>query len=187
MSPTVKLDPALKNVVFLDVETQFLADEVGGWDKKELMKVSVAVTYNTREKQYRQYTEATVPRLLDELFAADLVVGFNTLGFDYAVLQPYGLRPLAGLPSLDLLAEIKKTLGFRLKLDSLAQATLKAEKSADGLQAVAWFREGKLEQLLSYCQKDVEITHRLWAFGREFGYLLFEDRDKGLLRVSADW
>jgi DEAD/DEAH box helicase domain-containing protein len=175
------------NLVFLDIETQFLADEVGGWGNKAAMKVSVAVTYSSAEKKFRQYTETQVPQLIEQLKGASKVVGFNLKNFDYGVLQAYTSLNLMALPTLDMLEEVTRALGHRLKLETLATATLNAAKGADGFQAVAWWREGKLAELLKYCQKDVEITRDLWEFGKRYGYLLYEDRGKGLLRVPVAW
>jgi DEAD/DEAH box helicase domain-containing protein len=182
-----KTQAASEDVVFFDLETQFLADEVGGWGQKAAMKISVAVTYSSREGRFRQYTEGQIPELLRQLHAADLVVGFNVINFDYAVLQAYTPLDLSKLRTLDMLVEVTRSLGHRLKLDTLAQATLNAEKSADGIQAVKWWREGNLGDLLAYCQKDVEITRDLWEFGRKHGYLLYEDKFAGLLKAPVSW
>ena len=190
-APTAKesppLDPSVADIVSFDLETQFLAAEVGGWDNKAAMKVSVAVTYSSREKKYRQYTEGQVHALIAQLKAADLVVGFNVISFDYEVLKAYSSEDFSKIPTLDMLVEVTRALGHRLKLDTLAAATLKAGKSADGLMAVQWWREGNLGELLSYCQKDVEITRDLWEFGRKYGYLLYEDKNKALMRVPVSW
>ena len=177
-----------QDIVVFDLETQFLADEVGGWDNTAAMKVSVAVLWSVKEQAFRQYTEGQVPALIARLKQADLVVGFNHVKFDYGVLAGYpGGEGLAGQTrNLDLLLEVTKTLGRRLKLDSLAQSTLKAAKSADGLQAVAWWREGRLDALLAYCQQDVAVTRDLWEFGKKYGYLLYEDKT-GLMRLPAAW
>ena len=171
-------------MVVVDVETQHLAEEVGGWGNRAAMKVSVAVTWSSREASFRHYTEAGLPELVDELFAADLVVGFNTKYFDYAVLQPYTSRDLRRLPSLDLMEEIHRELGFRLSLADLAEATLNARKSADGSEAVKMFRAGKTAELMDYCQHDVALTRDLWQFARENGHLLYE-RHGRLERVAV--
>ncbi len=170
--------------VVLDVETQHLAEEVGGWGNLAALKVSVAVTWSSREATFRHYSEAGLPQLVDELFAADLVVGFNTKRFDYAVLQPYTGHDLSRLPSLDLLEEVHRALGFRVKLTDLAKATLNARKSADGLEAVRLFRAGKIAELTEYCQQDVALTRDLWHFARENGHLLYESHGK-LKRVTV--
>ncbi len=171
--PEPVIRPELAAVV-LDIETQHLADEVGGWGNVAAMKVSVAVTWSSRTASFQRYTEASVPRLIDELFAADLVIGFNTKGFDYTVLQPYSSRDLRQLPSLDLLEQIHRALGFRVSLADVAAATLNARKSADGLEAVKMFRADKIDELMDYCEQDVALTRDLWQFARENGHLLYE-------------
>ncbi len=182
-----RLDPDTHDIVTWDLETQFLADEVGGWDNKAAMKVSVAVLWSSRDKEFRHYTEGQVPQLIARLKQADLVVGFNNKNFDNAVMAAYpGGAHLAALPTLDLLEEVSRNLGRRLKLDSLAQATLGTPKSADGLMAVKWWREGRLKELLDYCQMDVALTRDLWEFGRKYGYLLYEEK-RGLMRLPVDW
>ncbi|MCI0476423.1 MAG: hypothetical protein L0Y55_09265, partial [Anaerolineales bacterium] len=72
-------------------------------------------------------------------------------------------------------------------LDALAGATLGASKSADGLLAIQWFREGKIDQLIAYCRDDVAITKQLFEFGRDNGYVLYPDRSRRKQRVSVAW
>jgi DEAD/DEAH box helicase domain-containing protein len=103
------------------------------------------------------------------------------------VLSAYGGEDLGKIPTFDILEDVAKRLGFRLSLDHLAEQTLGERKSADGLQAVAWFREGRMEELAAYCQKDVEITRRLFEFGCENGYLLYQTRDGQKVRLPVDW
>src|SRR6266513_1641464 len=140
----------LKNIVYFDLETQKSADEVGGWDKINLMRLSVAVTYNTALGAYKIYGEKQVDELLTELQRADLVVGFNNLRFDYEVLHAYTTFDLRQLPTLDMLAELQKRLEHRLSLDVIAAATLGLEKTSEGMQAIQWFKEGKLLEIAEY-------------------------------------
>ena len=172
------------DVVVFDLETQFLAAEVGGWDRADAMRVSVAVLWSSREGRFRQYVEAQVPELIRRLEEAELVVGFNHLRFDYAVLSGYpGGAGLEGRTrNLDLLDCVQRALGRRLRLDSLAQATLGRSKTAEGTMAVEWWRQGRLAELLEYCQNDVAVTRDLWEFGRRYGYLLYEEK-RGLMRL----
>ena len=176
-----------RRIYFFDLETQKLADEVGGWDNKRQMLVSVGVLYDYESGEYRSFTEARVPELLEELGKADLVVGFNIKSFDWEVLRRYSDMDFGAIPTLDILEDIHKTLGHRVSLDKLAKATLQEGKSADGLQAVKWFREGRMDLLTEYCRHDVEVTCRLFEFGRKNGYLLFEGRDRDMRRVSVRW
>ncbi|HXT40014.1 MAG TPA: ribonuclease H-like domain-containing protein, partial [Candidatus Angelobacter sp.] len=134
----------MKNIVYFDLETQKSADEVGGWDKINLMKMSVGVTYNTGRGDYRIYGEPQVNELIGELQRADLVVGFNNLRFDYEVLHGYTALDLRQIPTLDMLVELQKALQHRLSLDAIAAATLGVEKTSEGMQAIRWYKEGRL-------------------------------------------
>lgn len=174
-------------ILFFDIETQLGANEVGGWGNKHLMRVAVAVVYDSLEKKFFSYLEGETDNLVEKLKMADLVVGFNLLNFDYGVLQPYTTDDLKKLKTFDILDDVKNRLGFRLSLNHLANKTLKVEKSADGLQSLQWFKEGKIDLITEYCSKDVEITRDLFQYGLENEYLLYETRDGGLARIPLDW
>lgn len=177
----------MKNIVYFDLETQKSADEVGGWNNKHLMRMSVGVTYSSAEQEYRIFDEAHAQELIKTLFRADLVVGFNIVNFDYEVLHGYTALDPRQVPTLDLLTDIAQTLGHRLTLDSIAKATLGAEKTADGLEAIRWFREGKLLQIAEYCCYDVKITRLVHEFGIDNGQLFYTNRFGQKLSVKVDW
>jgi len=116
------------------------------------------------------------------------VVGFNIHHFDLEVLRPYISWDLKKLSTLDLMDDVKKSLGHRLYLDSLADATLGVRKSGDGMQALRWYKEGKIDEIKKYCLKDVEITKNLYDFGRKNGHVLFYSRDAGgKVAVPVNW
>jgi DEAD/DEAH box helicase domain-containing protein len=173
--------------VFFDIETQNTFDEVGG-HYPEKLKLSVAITYNSADGAFHRYTEENVLDLAAELQTTDLVVGYNLLGFDYPVLQQYCQDvELAALPTLDLMLELQKRLGYRLKLDSVATATLKIGKSADGLQAVRWWREGRIEEIFKYCEQDVDVTRQVYEYGKRYRYVQFYDRNYRIQKVPVAW
>ncbi|MDE6733965.1 MAG: hypothetical protein K2J64_00670, partial [Desulfovibrio sp.] len=89
--------------------------------------------------------------------------------------------------SLDLLLRIHERLGYRVSLGNLGEATLGEPKSADGLQALKWWKEGRLEDIAAYCRKDVELTRRLYLFGLENGYVLFSNKAGQKARVPVDF
>ncbi len=175
------------NDLFFDLETQKSIQDVGGRENLRLLRVSVAVTFSTATNAFKSYTEAEVPALIVDLKAADRVIGFNLLGFDYAVLKYYTAERLNDLRTLDLLDDIYNKLGFRIGLDALAAATLGARKSADGLAAIRWFREGKIDELIAYCRDDVAITKQLFEAGRDRGFVQFVDRDGQIKKVNVSW
>jgi DEAD/DEAH box helicase domain-containing protein len=175
------------NTIFFDVETQRTFDEVGGRHNIRKLGLSAAVTYSTATGAFRQYTEEIVADLIAELKAADLVVGFNVLRFDYEVLRAYTADDLDRIPTVDMLDHIYKRLGFRVALDNLAGASLGQAKSADGLQAVRWYREGRMAEILAYCQQDVEVTRQLYEYGRQFKHLKYRDRNWRVQMVAVNW
>ena len=89
--------------------------------------------------------------------------------------------------TFDMLQEVSRQLGYRLSLGHLAHKTLNTEKSADGLQSLQWFKEGRIEEVIAYCKKDVEITKNLFLFGLANGFLLFETRAGQRVRLPVDW
>ena len=177
----------MSNTVVVDVETKYLADEVGGWGNIHKMELAVAVTYSTAEDAFRHFTDEQAAELVTALQGADLVVGFNVLRFDYEVLQPYTDVPLQTLPTLDMLQTIYRALGFRVSLDAVASATLGAGKSADGIQAVQWFRRGQVDKVIAYCERDVEVTRDVYEFGKQHGFVRYLDRYRGVRQVPVSW
>ena len=173
--------------VFFDVETQNTFQEVGG-HYPERLRISVVVTYNTVDNAFHRYTEADVAQLVEELASADLVVGYNLYGFDYPVVQRYTNDVvLKDLPTVDMMLEIQKRIGFRIGLDAVATATLQIGKSADGLQAVRWWHEGKIEEIFKYCEKDVDVTKKVYDFGKQYRYIQYYDRQYRLKKVPISW
>ena len=117
----------------------------------------------------------------------DLVVGFNIIGFDYKVLSGLSDFDFSCLPTLDLLKKVHGKLGYRLSLDRLARETLGKKKSADGLQALKWWKEGKIRQIIDYCIQDVRVTRDLYLFGRDHGHLLFRNKAGHRVRLPVKW
>jgi hypothetical protein len=176
------------NIVYFDLETQRTANDAGGWDKKRDMGMSVGVTYSTASGEYQIYSEKRVNDLVQELLRADLVVGFNVINFDYEVLMGYTILDLPSqVPTLDLLVEVEKKLGHRLGLDAIATATLGIGKTGDGLDAIRWWREGRLREIAEYCCFDVKVTRLVHEFGRDNKHLLFTDRFQQKRRVDVGW
>jgi DEAD/DEAH box helicase domain-containing protein len=176
------------NIVVFDIETQNLFEDVGGRGNIAALKVSCAVSWSSVRNDFTVYWEKDVPALIAELKSADRVVGFNIKSFDYEVLRPYAPEErLQFLPTLDILADLFQALSFRVSLDSVARATLGETKSASGLQAVQWWREGKLDLLSEYCKVDVDVTRRVYDFGCENGHVFYFTRLGSKQAVKVNW
>jgi len=186
----------MEHILYFDLETKYSADEVGGWGNIEDMGMSVGVIWDNSDKQFHVYIEHQIQEMVDHFYRATQIVGFNHIGFDYRVVtgvyhsdahqrsQLY--TKLAGLNNFDMLFELKKLLGHRLKLESIARPTLGTGKSADGLQALKWYKEGKLDKIIEYCKVDVEVTRDVHRFALEHGKLLYDSK-LGIKTVNVEW
>jgi len=184
--PACRLPEGFRFAV-LDLETRLSAQEAGGWHRADLMGVSCVVVYDSGTDSFRDYLQEDVPRLVGELVEFDLVVGFNILRFDYSVLGGLSRFDFSSLPTLDILGDIHAALGYRISLDHLARETLGAAKSADGMQALAWWKEGRIADIIAYCRQDVAVTRDLFLHGLRHGHLLFRNKAGKAVRVPVDW
>jgi DEAD/DEAH box helicase domain-containing protein len=69
----------------------------------------------------------------------------------------------------------------------VAQETLGVTKTGDGLQALQWWREGCIREIIDYCKMDVMLTRDLFLFGRQNGYLIYSNRDQKRVRIPVNW
>lgn len=177
-----------KDIVYFDIETQRSANDVGGWNFKDRMGMSVGVTYSTGTGKYKMYAEDEANELINQLLNADLVVGYNHIYFDYAVLQGYyAFDILSQTNNLDLMVSIEKHCGVRPKLDSVSEASLGAGKTAEGLQAIKWWREGKMREIAEYCAYDVKVTRYVHEYGVENGFIKYKDKAGHEVKVDVPW
>lgn len=143
--------------------------------------LAVAVTWN-KDQGFRRWFEDDAPSLIAELESFTRIVTFNGNRFDLEVLRKYAPIDALRERSFDVLEELYRQLGHRVKLDQLAQETLGAAKSGDGLQAVAWWRAGEKDRVAAYCEQDVAILRDLVEHGRAKGYVIISSR-----RVMVKW
>jgi len=176
------------DIVYFDLETQRTANDAGGWDKKSAMGMTVGATYSTGTGKYAVYGESRVHDLVEQLQRADLVVGFNLINFDYEVLMGYTVIDLAhSVPTLDIMVDLEKKIGHRVGLDSVAQSTLGFGKTADGLDAIKWWRQGRKLDVARYCCFDVKVTRLVHEYGVAHDEVFFHDRLGRKQRVPVAW
>ncbi len=175
----------MQDKIVLDLETKKSFNEVEGRNLR-LLGVSVVGIYSYKDNQFKAFLEKDIKDLLPYFKQAELVIGFNIKKFDFPVLQPYLDFDLSRLKSLDIFEEVQNSLGFRLSLNSIAQATLEIGKSGTGLDALRYFREGKIDQLIQYCQQDVFVTRELYEYGKRNGHLVYR-RGMALETIPIGW
>lgn len=177
------------HTIVLDLETKRTFEEAGSRENFAGLGVSVVGVYSYRHNEYQAYWEADFPKLAAVLAEQPLVIGFNQRRFDMPVLQPYFKNfDLQRLPMVDILEDLTRALGHRVKLDSVAAATLGTHKSGHGLDAIRYWNTGQLDKLKQYCLDDVRITREVFEFGAKHGEVFFYDR-AGLkkLGVKVEW
>jgi DEAD/DEAH box helicase domain-containing protein len=163
----------MRYVVF-DLETQNFFSEVSGNDPSGL-DISVACFYDSGTDKYSAFSIDELSQAWPIVEHADVLVGYNSNHFDIPLLNKYYPGDLRTIKSIDLLECIKDSLGRRLRLDSVAQATVGAKKSADGIQAVRWWREGKIDEIKKYCTQDVKVTKKVFEYALANGHVKFKD------------
>lgn len=162
-----------KDVIVYDIETKETFQEVGTRDPRKL-HISMIGMWSYNERQLLSFTEDELPLFWRRLEQCSLLIGFNNHGFDNPVVSAY-FPEIDKVPSFDILEEVYKSLGFRIKLDNIAHATLDEGKSGDGLKAIRLYREGKIEELRAYCLDDVRITKDIYEVGKRTGELMYSD------------
>lgn len=174
--------------IIFDIETQNIFQEVGSSDPTAL-DISVVSAYDSATDKYTTVTINELQELWPIFERADALVGYNSNHFDIPILNKYYPGDLSQIKSIDLLEEIKKSLGRRLRLDSVAEATIGAKKSANGLQAVRWWREGKIDEIKKYCEQDVKVTKKVFDYAMKHGHVKFKDgsRKKDIILDISSW
>lgn len=174
--------------VFFDVETRNTFEEAGSNDPRDL-EISVVCTYDSETGEYKSFLQEDFHKLWPILESADMLVTFNGDHFDIPLLDKYYPGNLLTIKSLDLLKEIRNSLGRRIKLDSIAEATLGKNKIAHGLEAITWWREGKIDQIIKYCLEDVKITKEVYEYALANGELKYKDfgQTKSIKINTSDW
>lgn len=168
----------MRAVVF-DIETRNIFADVGAADPA-LLDISIVAAYDSATGEYSSYLQEELPKLWPILEQADVLVGYNSDHFDIPLLNKYYSGDLTKIKSIDILREIKKSIGRRVRLDQVAQGTLGTRKSGHGLEAVEWWKTGQIDKIRKYCIKDVEITKNVYEYALANKKLLFKEDGKAI-------
>jgi len=174
------------NEVVLDIETANSFADVGKYDPS-LLKISFVGAYSYATDEYLSFLEPDLPKLWRVLESADRIIGYNLFGFDYQVMNMYYPGDFMKFPTLDIMKEIEKAIGFRVKLDDVAHGSLGEGKSGNGLQAIEFFRRGEIDKLREYCLQDVKVTKEVYEYGLRNGHVKFTDRMGRVVAPAVDF
>ncbi len=160
--------------ITFDIETANVFSATSRNDLSQL-ELSIVGIHDSETNEFSSYTKEELPKLWQILEKADMLIGYNSDAFDIPILNKYYAGDLTRIHSLDLMVEVQKVLGRRIKLQSLAEATLHVGKSGDGLKAVEWWAQGLIDKVREYCIDDVRITRQLFDYALEKGLLKYKD------------
>lgn len=176
----------MKDTVVFDIETQKSFEEVGGRENLHLLGISVVAAYSYNHDKTFVFEEKNLNQFQKLLDETDTLIGFNSASFDVPILEVYSFK-VDSFNKLDLMEDVVKSAGFRVSLDNIAGTTLGVRKSADGLQAIRWYKEGNMEDIKKYCVKDVLITKDVYEYGKNNGHVLFLNRQKAKVAIPVFW
>ncbi|HEX7724470.1 MAG TPA: ribonuclease H-like domain-containing protein [Candidatus Paceibacterota bacterium] len=179
-------------IITIDTETQNIFQDVGSNDPTSL-DISVVCIHDSGApagQEFKSFVVNDLKGLWPILESADGLVTWNGEHFDIPLLNKYYPGDLTKIKSIDLMKEIQLVLGRRLKLDSVASATLGTSKSGHGLEAVEWWKKGEVDKIITYCTDDVKLTRELFDFAVKNGHLKFKDISGGIRQIklnTAPW
>lgn len=163
----------MRKIVF-DIETSNIFQEVGSNNPVDL-SISVVGLYDSESDTYQTFLESEFGKMWPLIERADMLITFNGDHFDIPLLNKYYAGDLTKIKSLDLLKEMQKSAGRRMKLDQIAEGTLGINKSGHGLDAIRWWRDGEIEKVKQYCIDDVRITKDLYEYALKNNKLIFKE------------
>ncbi len=167
----------MRKITF-DIETKNTFQEVGSTESSAL-DISVVCIHDSETDEYTSYLQEDFPKLWPILEKADMFITFNGDHFDIPLLNKYYSGDLTKIKSLDLLVEVRNYLGRRIKMDTLAEATLGKKKIGHGLDAITWWRNGEIDKIIKYCIEDVKITKELYDYAMANRMLKYKDLGVG--------
>ncbi len=163
----------MRKITF-DIETKNFFSDVGSNDPIAL-DISVVCLHDSLDNQYKSFLEDDFKNLWPILEQADMLITWNGNHFDIPLLNKYYPGDLNKIKSLDLMKEVQGVLGRRLKLDTVAEATLGRNKIGHGTEAVEWWQKGEIDKLIKYCIEDVAITKEIYDYALKNGLLKYKD------------
>lgn len=170
-----------KMPVVFDVETKHTFRE---FSEHKKLGVSLATAYDYATDTGYSFLEHELGDMFRLFENASCVIGYNIIGFDLPVLQAYYPGDIMQFQAFDILDDIRENLGRRLALNDVVAATLGKKKSGNGLQAIEYYRDGRIEELRQYCLDDTMLTKQLFDYGVQNSQIFYmSERGKTPIRV----
>jgi DEAD/DEAH box helicase domain-containing protein len=126
------------------------------------LRASVIGAYISWTNEYIAFLEDDAKYFCELMKEADLIIGWNHEWFDLPVLQKYSDYDLKKLPTYDIMNEMEKVIGFKLKLDNVSKANLGEQKTDTYEQFKHYYWDEEWFKLIDYCMNDVRLTNLIF-------------------------
>ncbi len=142
-----------------------------------ILCIGYAINDNPTEILYEEGDEKKILEKFWEIAGdADLFIGHNVMEFDLRFIYQRSIinnvRPSQDLnfaryrnnPIFDTMKEWAKWSMFNISLEHLALALgiPTPKKGIDGSQVYSFYKDGKINEILDYCKRDVETTRAVY-------------------------
>jgi hypothetical protein len=179
------------DTLVFDIETSnFFTDPEVGWNNFGALKISVIGIYSYLQDKYFCFEESEMDKAAEMFHKAKELIGFSMNHYDIPVLTTYFGKIAPDLDlwkkeRFDIASKMEAETGRRISLSRLAEANLGEKKDRHGSEAISLFREGKIDELKTYCLKDVRLTKELYDLIKRQNFLHFPDRENGdLVKIN---
>jgi hypothetical protein len=165
-------------IIVFDIESRLWAkdldpkDEEHGWELLRQGKggASAISLYDTHEEWLYTYDDHEIETAARHLEQADILVGYNSDGFDIPVMEGLARRRLRIRHSFDIYTALTGACAMRgiklgkgdLKLERISRRNLGRGKIEHGGNAKQLAKDGKFGRLFRYCSDDVHLTYDLF-------------------------
>ncbi|HMO78638.1 MAG TPA: ribonuclease H-like domain-containing protein [Candidatus Paceibacterota bacterium] len=174
------------NYLVFDIETTDII-----LDDPMNLEIAVVSVYEKNNNSIKSFLKDQLHQMWPIFERVDFVVGYNSDHFDIPLLNKYYQGNLNSIKSIDILKYIKESFGKRVKLESVANGTLGYGKITSGIQAVEWWKQGKIDDVIKYCEQDVLITKDIFEYILENKKVKFKDLiSEKIIEVpinTSDW
>lgn len=165
-----------QNIVVFDCEIINVIDnKTITWNDHHKMGISVAVAFDYKNMEYKVFLEDNLGDFVSLLNRADMISGFNILGFDIPLViktPPHGKDMKREFVHYDMLFFSRLSTGWTpgarfptgLRLDNHLESTFGKDfmKTEDGANAPILWQQKKYGRVIDYCLADVKREKTLF-------------------------
>ncbi len=170
-----------------DLQTIYTFDDVGGKKFIEKMGISFAAFLNYETQQLSLFNQEQIEQVLELLHSAALIVGVNLSQFSLKLVEAFTKTDLTTINALDIIKDIKKKIHYKPDAVDIFMPTVGVRFDCDYLHIPRLLRLGKNDEAKYFFIQSVQHIYQLYRFGKNKGFIYFNDRTGQRWKISVDW